>query len=343
MTEAARQHDLREQMPGPLAWVDDPWGIVWRSYHLARGFHPGRAARLVTGLFRNIRFERPVFIVGVSRSGTTLLFRLLRDSPSLGALPGEGHNLWRAFHHPRYSGWRSDAVGPGEVRRGERRFVAAYLRSYFPHSRFVEKTPENSFRIPYLLDLFPDARFIVMWRDPLETISSLIQAWRDPRGRFRSYIVPEDLKIPGYPHRRRWCFALIEGWRGLKSASIPEIVCAQWSAYVKTIAAARQHARSDRWHELYFEDLLRDPHSVIRRVCDFAEVAFDAGFKARMEELINRPVYALREPKPRKRRSGNREEILTLMPSIQSLAPLAGYSIEQADGDWTARPAATKT
>ncbi len=192
-------------MPAWLEWLDDPWGIVWRASNLVRGFSPRRMVRLAAGLGRNLHYQRPLFIVGASRSGTSMLFRLLRESRSLGSLPGEGHNLWRAFHHPRSSGWESDAVGPGQLRFGERRFVKACLRSHFEGSRFVEKTPENAFRIPYLLDLFPDALFVVMWRDPCDVINSLINGWRDSAGRFRSYFVPEDLQIPGYRHRRQWC------------------------------------------------------------------------------------------------------------------------------------------
>jgi len=336
--KSSKSRELREQMPGPLPWIDDPWGIVWRSYHLARGFRPGRAARLVGGLFRDIRFDRPVFIIGVSRSGTTMLFRLLSECPELGALPGEGHNLWRAFHHPRSSGWSSDAVRAGEVRRGERRFVAAYLRSYFPNARFVEKTPENSFRVPYLLELFPDARFIIVRRDPLDTINSLINAWRDPRGRFRSYIVPEDLEIPGYPHRRRWCFSLIEGWRDLRTSTVPEIVCAQWEAYVEALAAARERIKPERLLEVYFEDLIGEPKSTGRRLCDFAEVAYDASFAARLERMVQQPVYALGSSREAKWRGANREEILELMPRIEPTAPTAGYSIERESEEPTFRP-----
>ncbi len=132
-------------MPGRLAWIDDPWGIAWRTANLVRRFSLRRSLSLAANLIHPVRFERPVFIIGVPRSGTTLLFRVLATSPELGALPREGHDMWRTYHHPRYSGWRSDAVGAGKVGIGERRFVAAYLASYIGRRqrRFVEKTPEN--------------------------------------------------------------------------------------------------------------------------------------------------------------------------------------------------------
>lgn len=130
-----------------FARLADPWGITWRAANLIKRFNIRRSLRFLCGYFFLIpRYERPVFIIGVPRSGTTALFRLLRESAEMGSLPQEGHDLWRMYHHPRYTGWRSDGVGSGQVRFGERRFVNAYFYSYFDAARFVEKTPENALR-----------------------------------------------------------------------------------------------------------------------------------------------------------------------------------------------------
>ena len=51
--------------------------------------------------------KRPVFVIGCPRSGTTVLFSLLRASPGLASIGQEGHVLWESFHHPREHGWRS--------------------------------------------------------------------------------------------------------------------------------------------------------------------------------------------------------------------------------------------
>jgi hypothetical protein len=59
-------------------------------------------------------------------------------------------------------------------------------------------------------------------------ISSLIDGRRHPMGRYRSYCVSKDLSVPGYPHRRRWCFALIDGWQEYAARPVHEIAFAQW-------------------------------------------------------------------------------------------------------------------
>src|SRR6266511_4078160 len=65
--------------------------------------------------------REPIFIVGSPRSGTTLLFELLRRSPGVGALPGESHLLSEPFH-PTARGFetthelRAEDVAPNEPR-----------------------------------------------------------------------------------------------------------------------------------------------------------------------------------------------------------------------------------
>ena len=320
-----RRSGPSEQMPGPLRRADDPWGIVWRLTNLARRASLRRTVRFVRALASPVRHERPIFVLGVPRSGTSLVFRLLAASSALGALPREGHDLWRAFHHPRYSGWRSDDVGPGAVRPGERRFVDAYLSAHFPERRFVEKTPENSLRVPYLLDLYPDASFVVVWRDPLDVVSSLVEGWRDPQGRFRSYFVPERLESPGYPHPRRWCFALIEGWRELRTEPIPSIAFEQWRTMAEALVGARGLVAPERWTEIHLEDLLASPELVLDRLVSALDLPPEPILAETLAGLIERPVNALSvggDGPDRRRRT--REEVSVLLPRIRPLAERIG-------------------
>lgn len=327
------------QMPRALAWADDPWGISWRLVQLARRVSLRRTARFLHAWILPQRHERPVFIVGVPRSGTTLLFHLLRESTSLGALPREGHDLWRTFHHPRAGGWRSDRVGPGEVRRAERRFVDAYLAAHFRQRRFVDKTPENSLRILYLLELFPDASFVVVRRNPCDVIESLIRGWLDPDGRFRSYFVPQDLSIPGYPHRRRWCFALIEGWRQLVTSPIPEIALRQWADLTEALWQARSRVPRERWVEVHLERLLAAPAAALERLLASLDLPPEDALEQRLVELVARPVNALSAPGVHKWRQGpDPAAIEALLPRIAEVAPRGGYRVSPQDGSFEIIP-----
>jgi hypothetical protein len=229
-------------------------------------------------------------------------------------------------------------VSAGDVRRGERRFVNAYFGAYMSTGRFVEKTPENSLRIPYVLSLFPDAYIVEMKRNPCDVISSIINGWRHPLGRSRSYYVPEDLSIPDYPHRRRWCFALVDGWRGLASEPVHHIAFAQWEQCVSAIAAARAFVAPSQWVEVYLERLLASPCDVMSRVCASVEVPFDQEVRSRLAELLQEPVNALSPPGNDKWRRDNAREIAELLPRISAVAPKIGYAVDPATGECRVDP-----
>ena len=336
MSRDAPDLTRRAQMPGLLGRLDDPWGITWRMAGAARRFSPRRTVRfLAAWILGTARFERPIFVTGAPRSGTTLVFQLLRSSPELGSLPGEGHDIWRRYHHPRRRGWRSDAVGAGEVGFGERRFVNAAFHAHVGRRRLVEKTPESSLRIPYLLDLFPDALFVFVHRHPCEVINSLINGWRHPQGRFRSYFVPEKLSIPGYPASRRWCFALVDGWRELRDRPIPEIALAQWEQCLRGLAAGRSAIPAGRLTEIHLERLVEDPRGHLERLTERLGIDCGESLAGRLRELLAEPVNALSPARPEKWKDENRDEISALLPRIARVAELAGYRVDPVSGDVT--------
>ena len=324
----------RSQLPKWLRALDDSRGLTWRTYNLLHRFDPLWTARFLAALPRRANFERPVFILGASRSGTSMLFQALRETAGLGGMSREGHDLWRLFHHPRSKGWDSDYVGTGELRFGEKRVLEAALRAFGARNRFLDKTPENALRLKYLLELWPDARFLVIWRNPCDVVNSMINGWRDPRGRFRSYFVPEQLHIPGYNHDRQWCFVLFPGWRSFVEASIPEIAVAQWRTFVDHLARARQRLPADQWKEVHLEHIVADPQRMAKEISAFTETQSTGDeFARRLADLVRNPPNVLSEPRPGKWRQENFEVINRLLPKIAEYASNAGYRVDPVNGD----------
>jgi len=104
------------------------------------------------------RSESPIFIVGLPRSGTTLLERMLAQHP---ALTSRGESLFFEFI-------------AGRLEAGERitNIGAAYLMNY--DRRTVDKYPMNFRYLDLIRATFPDARVIDMRRDRDDT---LISCW----------------------------------------------------------------------------------------------------------------------------------------------------------------------
>ena len=87
--------------------------------------------------------------------------------------------------------------------------------------RFLEKTPKNSLRIPFLNQVFPDARYIYLFRYPKENLSSIIEGWRSS-----NFLTCRQL--PGWPER--WSFLLPNDYQQLRGKPLEEIVALQWQA-----------------------------------------------------------------------------------------------------------------
>jgi hypothetical protein len=227
--------------------------------------------------------REPVIILGAPRSGTTLLYSALCRHPALWNVGGESHEILEGPLHPTRWCWTSNAVAAGALSTtalGELRddFASNARRldgSGAPEGaaiRLVEKTPKNALRIPFLRELFPDARFVVLRRDGRAAVSSLLSGWRAP-GRYESYDVPAKLRIGGYSGGR-WCFLLPPAWRELVDRPLVEVCAAQWRSAVDAIDAALPELRADGVvAELSYEDLVAQPAKVLRRVCQ--ELALD--------------------------------------------------------------------
>jgi hypothetical protein len=314
---------VREQIPAAVRRLDDPWGITWRLNNAVKKISFRKFWRYQYARFKAPRHTHPIFILGAPRSGTSMLFKLLGTHPKLGSLGREGHDMWRKFHHPRQSGWDSDVIGSGQISQAERAFVSRYLYMHFEQTRFVEKTPESCLRLPYLKELYPNATFIVVKRDPREVMSSMLNGWRHPLGRFRSYFVPETLQIPAYDRPRQWCFALIENWRDFKAESLERIVAEQWKQLMRGVLNGREMIRADHWIELELQEFTADPVGETRILLDRLGLAIDARVLTMAEE--NTVVNAMGESTPGDWRA-NASQLVEILPLVKDEIEACGYN-----------------
>jgi hypothetical protein len=194
--------------------------------------------------------DGPFFVVGVARSGTTLLRQMLRGHPRL-AIPRESHfvpdalqsstpeaALERVLSDRHFHTWDVD---PDDVRRRVAGLAtptpAAVVRAAFEayadaqdKPRWGEKTPAYVFHVALLADAFPDARFVHLVRDGREVIQSLLERrWG-----------PDDLLLAA----RFWR-------RGVR-------------------AAQRDGARvGSRYVEVRYDELVAEPAAVLEQICAF--------------------------------------------------------------------------
>ncbi len=130
--------------------------------------------------------ERPVFIVGLPRSGTSLVEQMLAGHPAAVGAGELGHFSEFQHHLPRHLG--SAVAYPGCVYGLKRDVVRGFAGHYLVRlgeaahrvgkpdaARVSDKLPDNAFRLGLIALVFPRARVIVCRRDPLDTGLSLFQ------------------------------------------------------------------------------------------------------------------------------------------------------------------------
>src|SRR3954463_5792450 len=104
------------------------------------------------------RMATPIVIIGMSRSGTTFVGRLLESRPGV-HLETEPHMVWKAgsFAH------LADDVVEDDAR------AAAWIRHTLLDAAgdrtLVEKSPVNCLRPELVYRVFPDARIVYVERD----------------------------------------------------------------------------------------------------------------------------------------------------------------------------------
>lgn len=284
---------------------------------------PGAAATAPPArpVVRTPDYDRPVIIVAAPRSGSTALFETLAVTPQLHNPGGEAHWLVEGFRMflPGAPGVDSNRLTADRLtpeialamksRLAGKLVDAAGAPADAPSVRLLEKTPKNALRIPFFDALFPDARFVFLWREPEENISSIIDAWR--AGGWVTY--PQ---LPGWDGP--WSLLLPPGWQALKGKPLPEIAAYQWTTTNQTIMDDLEQLPADRRHVVRYSDFLADPAAVIRGVCDFADLEFDAALVERTGGDLPPSRHTLTPPEAGKWKK-NAAEIEPLIPGLQPL------------------------
>lgn len=207
--------------------------------------------------------ESPFFIVGVHRSGTTLLRFMLSSSPRI-YIPPESDFIPRFFgRHPHGPLSRQQAIKILVTIFDAYRFVREWqgarpdweafvdslpeltpallldtlYRRYAEQNdavRWGDKTPIYSTYMDLIVEIFPDAQFIHVIRDGRDVALSMVDKWGQQEFHIDLYFAARD-----------------------------------WVRRIRRARACGAQLGPDHYYELCYKHLVANPEQELRAVCDF--------------------------------------------------------------------------
>lgn len=198
----------------------------------------------------------PIFLISLPRSGSTLLQRMLATGEMVAGAnePWFLLPLWAMRQRPAaradYSHQTAvDAFndlldnlpdGDASYRLAVRDFALRFYTE-LAHGRpyFLDKTPRYYLIVDFLRQVFPEARFIYLVRNPLSVLASIIQTW--------------------YKGHFMW----FDHW-------------IDWKQGHACMAEAIQSRREGDL-VVHYEDLVRTPQATLETICSGLGIAFDPG------------------------------------------------------------------
>lgn len=233
---------------------------------------------------------QPIFILGCGRSGTTILGHTLSKHRKINYL-NEPRNLWFSAY-PETDVWTSKArsrggklylsesdVDPRKSNRIRRMFRFTTIVSGRPV--LIEKLPINNFRLRFIRAIFPDARYIHIYRNGLEVARSIEEANR--RGGWFGADCYKWSKLVEY--------ASAEGSAGDVTglcASDFEKGLLEWRLSTESAVSFLSKLPDAAYFELSYDDFVTRPLVVVSQLLEFIGVGADADIDAFVTSTVSR-------------------------------------------------------
>jgi hypothetical protein len=229
-----------------------------------------------------------VIIVGAPRSGTNMLRDVLTSFDGIATWPCDEINyIWR-HGNVRYP---SDEIPAERATPAIQNYIQqrfSNIRQKYSADVVVEKTCANSLRVPFVDAVVPNAKYIFIYRDGIDTTGSAKERWTAkldiPYILEKVRYVPK-MDLPYYALRYFWAriYRLISREKRLafwgpaldnmpsimENNTLNEICALQWQRCVDKAEAAFSTMPAHKVVRVRYEDFVRRPGEELSRILEF--------------------------------------------------------------------------
>jgi hypothetical protein len=246
------------------------------------------------------KISRPIFIIGIQRSGTTILDNLFTRHRDTAFFEGFCNRYymtpWKFWLIPlqvrRYRKrppstegrvWRRyfteiDYVDETKLTEEMKRYYYSAIRAElraFRAKRFVNKNPAHCLRLRWLNSMFPDAVYILIRRDPRAVVNSIYQ-------KMLSYW---DMQMnTEYEHGYKG-YVTIKDVFGKDVSKLES--CVNFYNYNQKMLAQDVPIIKDRMTEVTYEDFIESPRQELSRLYEFTGLSWYKELENFIPEKLN--------------------------------------------------------
>jgi hypothetical protein len=281
--------------------------------------------------------KRPIILLGNFRSGTTMLQRILATHHDLVELY-EPVGMWLYADPSR----EHDEFDESDATKRVQEYVRAQFLKYQTENgdrTIIEKTPHNILRIRYVREIFPDARFLYIVRNPLSFISSVELKWQRPAGskrllkRIKATPVTQ---IPFYLKRflsQQWHNRILRRkylsvwgprYKGIqqdvKVEDMLTVIARQWARATSKAEQDLALFEEGQVLRLRYEDFVENPVDHLQRICLHCEMEMT-------EEMVDYVRTTVRTDRQDKWQRFDAKQLAMIIPELSHEMTRNGYEV----------------
>ena len=227
-----------------------------------------------------------VILIGPARSGTKIIRDTIATNPSVNQIGFDINFVWKRYNEEI----AHDALPPELATDKVIGYVNRYFESKAKNADFlIEKTVSNTLRIPFVKKIFPDAKYIFLFRNGLDVVESVSRQWGiAPDGK---YLLQKFFSVPFLdviPYVTKYAIGLSRiklklstsesyiwgvkypGYEtDLQEKSLLEFCAIQWNHCINAMISYLANESAENHLVLRYEDFVENPTQELEKISKY--------------------------------------------------------------------------